>query len=185
MRIAIAGGIGSGKSEALKVAREMGAATLSADEINAELLLDADYILKISRAFPQAVVDGKVNRKALAQIVFSDEEARNKLNLIAHPLILKRIKEDMRSPLVVEMPLLIESGAAKLFDEIIFVKAPVLKRLKRLKRRGLAYGQAIMRMRAQTSEKRLAQIATRVLTNRGNIDGLRKSARATFEELFK
>ncbi|MBD5092165.1 MAG: dephospho-CoA kinase, partial [Clostridiales bacterium] len=76
MRIAIVGGIGSGKSEVLKVARDMGLACLSADEINAELLKTPEYIAEIATAFPAAVKDGGIDKAALAKIVFSDDSAR-------------------------------------------------------------------------------------------------------------
>lgn len=78
MRIAVIGGIGSGKSEAIKAAAELGIHTLSADEINSKLLCDADYIREIAAGFPQAVKDGAVDRRLLADIVFSDSAALKK-----------------------------------------------------------------------------------------------------------
>ena len=73
MNIALIGGIGSGKSEVLKVAREMGIAALSADEINAGLLKSPEYIEKIAAAFPGCVVCGVVDKARLASEVFSDK----------------------------------------------------------------------------------------------------------------
>ncbi|MDE5601379.1 MAG: dephospho-CoA kinase, partial [Clostridia bacterium] len=140
MRIAIVGGIGSGKSEVLKVARDMGLACLSADEINSDLLNTPEYIAEIARAFPTAVCGGRIDRAILAKIVFSDDSARIKLNEIAHPRILARIREEKSSPLVVEMPLFLECGAQTLFDEVLFVYTPMTLRLERLEKRGLSRG---------------------------------------------
>ena len=121
MNIALIGGIGSGKSEVLKVAREMGIAALSADEINAGLLKSPEYIEKIAAAFPGCVVCGVVDKARLASEVFSDKGKREKLNSIAHPEIARKVAECKESPLVVELPLVLESGMAGMFDEIILV----------------------------------------------------------------
>ena len=102
MNIALIGGIGSGKSEVLKVAREMGIAALSADEINAGLLKSPEYIEKIAAAFPGCVVCGVVDKARLASEVFSDKGKREKLNSIAHPEIARKVAECKESPLVVE-----------------------------------------------------------------------------------
>ena len=93
MKTAIIGGIGSGKSFALNVAKSMGFETLSADEINAELLEDEDYVKTLSERFPFAVENGVVNKKKLAQVVFSNKIKLAELNAIAHPRILKKIAE--------------------------------------------------------------------------------------------
>ena len=66
MRVAIIGGIGAGKSEVLKIAKSKGFACLSADEINANLLLSPSYIAKIAAAFPSVVKDGAVDKKHAA-----------------------------------------------------------------------------------------------------------------------
>ena len=184
MKIAIIGGIGSGKSEVLKVARNLGLACLSADEINAELLNSPEYIAEIEKAFPIAVCKGSVNRAALARIVFSDDKARKKLNEIAHPRILARIRDEKSSPLVVEMPLFLESGAKALFDETVFVYTPMRLRLERLEKRGLSREEARMRIAAQVGEEELRAVATHIIENSSDIVKLRKTAEVTFRELL-
>lgn len=184
-KCAIIGGIGSGKSEVLKVARQMGVAALSADEINAELLSLPEYIVDIARVFPAAVEDGVVDRRRLAEIVFASDVEREKLNAIAHPRILARIKDDVRSPLVVEMPLLLECGAQGMFDEIVLVRTPINMRLDRLEKRGLDRESAIKRMNAQASEDELMAVATHVLDNSGDMKTLCENAKVLFDELFK
>ena len=73
MKVAVTGGIGAGKSEFMRAVKELGIRTYSADEINAELLRDKRYIEKLSAAFPLAVKDGKVDKVALREEVFSDD----------------------------------------------------------------------------------------------------------------
>ena len=137
MKIAVIGGIGSGKSEVMKVAKEMGITCLSADEINDALLHEPVYISKIASRFPECVAHGVVDKPKLASVVFSDEKKRRALNDIAHPEIARRIAECDADPLAVELPLALESGMATAFDEVILVSAPKSLRLKRLERRGV------------------------------------------------
>ena len=184
MKIAIVGGIGSGKSEVLKVARDMGLACLSADEINSDLLKTPEYIAEIAKAFPTAVCGGRIDRATLSKIVFSDDSARGKLNEIAHPRILARIRDENASPLIVEMPLLLECGAQSLFDEIVFVYTPMKLRIERLEKRGLSKENAKLRMAAQVSEQELRAVATCTVDNSGDIAALRKSAGTALRELL-
>lgn len=184
MKICIIGGIGSGKSEVLKVAKEAGICCLSADEINAQLLEDSDYIERIRQAFDNVVKDGKVDKTELSAQVFCDDAAREKLNSIAHPAIMERIYLEKADPLAVELPLVLESGAKDIFDEIVFVDTPVDLRIERLKGRGVTKERALAVMRAQVDSDELKKIATKVLDNGGSLQTLRRSAKALFEELL-
>ena len=182
MKIAIVGGIGSGKSEVLKTAREMGFACLSADEINAELLLSPSYVQELSKLFPTVVQNGNIDKKALANIVFCDENAREQLNKLAHPLILDKIKYDTRSPLIVEVPLLFESGAEDMFDEIIAVVSPIGKRIDRLKSsRGMQEDDILARINSQVDDDEYLKVATHTIENDSSICDLQ----AKTKELFK
>lgn len=184
MKIAIIGGIGSGKSEALRTAKELGFATLSADEINSELLAQPSYVESIARLFSAVVTDGKVDRRALAKIIFQDEAERKKLNSLAHPLIVERIKRDSRSPLVVEVPLILESGAKDLFDEIILVKTPLDVRVERLmSSRGMSREDVLARIASQADEKALEEVATKVVVNGGTLEDLQESIREVLKTL--
>ena len=89
MKVAITGIIGSGKSEVSKILREKGECVLSADEINAKLLTDSDYLKKLNKVFPETFIDGSFDKKKLSSIVFSDEKELEKLNALAHPEIMK------------------------------------------------------------------------------------------------
>lgn len=177
MKVAVIGGIGTGKSEVLKVAREMGIACLSADEINAELLRDPQYVAKLSERFPDCVVCGVVDKARLAAAVFSDKKKREALNAVAHPEIAKKVAECDADPLVVELPLVLESGMATMFDEIILVVTPRRLRVKRLEQRGIDSARAKAIMRAQKPIYSLRRVATRTIDNSGSLDNLREASR--------
>ena len=123
--IAITGGIASGKSTVLKTIKELGYTVYSCDEIYKELTSDSSYIVIIEKEFPGVVCDGKIDRSKLAQIVFSNETARKRLNAIAHPLIMERLLKRMQNAkemlVFAEVPLLFEGNFQSLFDEIIVV----------------------------------------------------------------
>ena len=184
MRIAVIGGIGSGKSEVMKIAKERGFFCLSADEINAELLKTPSYIQKIAALFPSVVSNGVVDKGALAKIVFSDRGERKKLNALAHPEIMRVISECKESPLVVELPLFIEGGD-EAFDEIVYVRAPLFKRISRLKKgRGMSVKQAISRIRSQVPSAVLRAKATIVIDNSRSLSALKERAYKTFNRIL-
>lgn len=184
MRIAVIGGIGSGKSEVMKIAKERGFFCLSADEINAELLKTPSYIQKIATLFPSVVSNGAVDKGALAKIVFSDRGERKKLNALAHPEIMRAISECKESPLVVELPLFIESGD-EAFDEIVYIRAPLSKRISRLKKgRGMSVKQAVSRIRSQVPSAVLRAKATIVIDNSRSISALQARANETFNQIL-
>ncbi len=184
MRIAVIGGIGSGKSEVMKIAKERGFFCLSADEINAELLKTPSYIQKIAALFPSVVSNGVVDKGALAKIVFSDRGERKKLNALAHPEIMRAISECKESPLVVELPLFIEGGD-EAFDEIVYVRAPLFKRISRLKKgRGMSVKQAVSRIRSQVPSAVLRAKATIVIDNSRSLSALQARANETFNQIL-
>lgn len=184
MRIAVIGGIGSGKSEVMKIAKERGFFCLSADEINAELLKTPSYIQKIATLFPSVVSNGVVDKGALAKIVFSDRGERKKLNALAHPEIMRVISECKESSLVVELPLFIEGGD-EAFDEIVYVRAPLFKRISRLKNgRGMSVKQAVSRIRSQVPSAVLRAKATIVIDNSRSLSALQARANETFNQIL-
>lgn len=184
MKIAIIGGIGSGKSVLLHAAKNLSIASLSCDEINSELLNDKEYLNILKKEFPSAFKDGILDKTILSDIIYSDEEKRFKLNGIAHPLIFKRIKEDDRDPLVVEIPLMTKE-VSKWFDEIIYVHTDIEKRLDFLHRnRGMTKETALKIMSTQNSEEELLSFATIVINNTNDYAGFVQAATNLFKSLI-
>ena len=93
MKIAIIGGIGSGKSEVSKIIESFGNLVISADKVYSEISQTSEYLDLLNVTFPGAVKDGKMDREFLGKIVFNNKEELQKLNAIAHPLVMKKIEE--------------------------------------------------------------------------------------------
>jgi len=182
MRIALTGGIGSGKSTVARMLAARGAVVVDADAIAREIVEPGQPALQeIREAFGPEVVapDGTLDRARLAAIVFADADALARLNAITHPRIAERSAELLASApadavVVYDMPLLVEQGGEALrgWDRIVVVDAPDEVRLERLVARGLEREDAERRLRAQaTREQRLA-VADVVLDNSGDLVAL-------------
>ena len=134
--VAITGGIGAGKSEALAAFARHGAAVISSDDIVHRLLQEDESVREALRErFGDAVFaeNGEVDRGAIAEIVFADREALDWLEGLLHPLVVdaymswrERLAELDDPPRVsaTEVPLLYEVGGQDRFDAIVVVTAP-------------------------------------------------------------
>lgn len=123
-KIAITGGIGSGKSTVANFIAEQGFTVISCDKIYSELLQNENLLLLLSKEFGEILTaDNKLDRVRLSSIVFSDKAKLQKLNNITHPLIMEEALNQMAGDKIYfcEVPLLFESGFEKLFDEVIVV----------------------------------------------------------------
>lgn len=140
--VAITGGIGAGKSEALKSFARHGAATVSSDEIVHHLLRRDDVKEKIIARLGDGVIDpeGEVDRSALGTVVFNDRAALDWLEKLLHPLVSAEYLKwrDNLAALpnapqvcVTEVPLLYESGGEQRFDKVVAITAPAQLRQAR------------------------------------------------------
>lgn len=130
MLIGLTGTFGSGKSSVLRFFRKEGAIIISADQIVHSLLRCKNVKNALKNIFgPVILKEGKINRPALAKIVFTDQKKRRKLEKILHPLVKEKILNSARKfsrqkkMVVAEVPLLFESGFADPFDYIVCVSA--------------------------------------------------------------
>jgi dephospho-CoA kinase len=160
MVIGLSGGIASGKSTAAKVLRELGAAILNADEIGHELLQhDAETRREVVAAFGEEILtpSDDIDRSKLADIVFNDAQALERLNRIMHPKMLRIVKdriEELRRQgvkvVVLEAPLLVEANWTGLANQIWMTSAPEATVIRRLCQEiGLTEEQARARIRSQ------------------------------------
>jgi dephospho-CoA kinase len=140
--VAITGGIGAGKSEALQAFARHGAATVSSDEIVHHLLRREEVRDAIVERMGHGVVgpDGEIDRGALATVVFNDREALAWLEELLHPLVSleylewrERLAELPNAPAVsvTEVPLLYETGGDARFDKVVVITAPTKLRRAR------------------------------------------------------
>ena len=174
MKIAITGGIGSGKSLVAQILVNLGAAVISADDVYRDLLKNNSFLVdKILTAFPEcATKDGRIDKKILSRIIFRDAEKREKLNKITHPAIfqeMEKMARKMSGIIFFEIPLLAESGACSDFDEVWLVIADKELRIKRIVARDkITRRMALRKIEAQLADEVRMKIATRIILNNGD-----------------
>jgi dephospho-CoA kinase len=175
--VGLTGGIGAGKSEALRALERLGAATLSTDAVVHELL-EGDEIRDrlVARLGERVAPAGKIDRNALGALVFQDPDERNWLEGVLWPLVGERVDRWRREcleceppprALVVEVPLLFESGMDALFDHTIAVIADESTRAERAAARGHAGVES--RTARQLSQEEKAERAEYVVQNDGDL----------------
>jgi dephospho-CoA kinase len=189
--VGLTGGIGAGKSTALAAFERLGAATLSTDTVVHELYGSAEVREAVVGRFGGDVAPGGVvDRGALAERAFSADADREWLEQLIWPLVGSRIAEfriravDGEPPpraIVVEVPLLFESGSDHGFDATIAVVADEAVRLKRAARRG---HRALRKRGArQLSQEEKAAKSTYVVVNDGDIEELERKLSSVLEML--
>ena len=189
--VAITGGIGAGKSEALRAFREAGAATVSSDEIVHHLLQsDPEVKQAIVQEFGEDVVgaDGGIDRRRVAEVVFGDRATLDFLERLLHPLVSREYLTwreqlaELPSPpevCVTEVPLLYETGGDKRFDKVVVITAPAKLREQR------------RRVRRDDRDRRLLPDAEKVkradfvYVNIGSLDDLDAWVAGVMDELTK
>ena len=181
MRIVIAGGIGSGKSAVTKILRDLGAKVVVADEVNAELFADPEYVALIENTFPSVVHNKVINKKELAALVYHDEEKRRALMDLAHPRIFKRmLAKYPDEPLVFyEIPLLSETTIP--FDQTWFVRSDHAIRVERIMSRDHSSKEHAERVISlQREEENFLSKADVVIDNNGDLNALCEKIKARY-----
>ena len=182
--IGLTGSIACGKSNVSAVLRELGAAVVDGDLLSRELTAPGGPALPaIRKAFGDGVFlpDGTLNRRALGDVVFASDAARQRLDGLMQPLlrslILRRMEEARAGGAkicVLDMPLLFEAGLDALCDTVWCVQLPREEQLRRLMARdGLTLSQAEARLRSQLSSEEKAARAQVVIDTSGSIDDTR------------
>ncbi len=188
MIVAVCGGIGSGKSAVTAVLRSLGAYTLSADAINAELFEKPDYLIKLAELFPEAFRGGCADKRKIREIIFGDEKRRKALNALAHGEIMSEIarRSAGKETVFVEVPLLGELKNAELFDRICFVRAPRDVRVERIiARDGVSAEQAESALEIQRGEEELEKTADFVIDNTSGLEELGEAVKKMYAECLK
>ena len=190
--VALTGGIGAGKSEALAALARLGAATLSTDAVVHELYAEDPRVRAavVERWGDEVAPAGEVDRAAVAKRAFADPDERAWLESLLWPLVAEmvgafRAQAMTASPAppaaVVEIPLLFESGMEALYDATIAVVADEKVRAARAAARG---HQAVdERTARQMSQKEKAERATFVVHNSGSLDELQEELSGVLAKL--
>jgi dephospho-CoA kinase len=180
LRIGLTGGIGSGKSTVAGLLAARGARIVDADRIAREVVAPGSAgLAAVVAAFGSGVLteDGALDRPALAAVVFSDPQARARLDGIVHPLVRARAAELVAEApadavVVQDVPLLVETGQAASYDLVLVVEADLATRVRRLVQRGLGADDARARIAAQATDEQRRAVADVVLDNSGTPEEL-------------
>lgn len=173
--IGITGGSGAGKTTVTKHFEKYDAEILDADVLAREIVKSGMPALdEIKKEWHDVVINGELDRRALAKIVFNDDEELHKLNTITHKYIIdeinKRIEKSKKEIFVIDAIALFESGLADICDATICVIADKRTRIKRIMERdGLTLKEAEERINAQKSDDFYKNHADYVIYN--NDDG--------------
>lgn len=181
--VGLTGGIGSGKSTVAARFREHELPVVDADAVAREIVEPGEAALAdLAERFGDRILDadGALDRQALADVAFVDDEARAALDAIMHPRIAERIERrlaELRAagePIaVVDHPLLVETDTASGYDAVVVVLADEELRVSRLvEQRGLAAEDVRNRLKAQADDVARRAVADHVLVNDGELADL-------------
>jgi dephospho-CoA kinase len=195
--IGLTGNIGSGKSTVARMLEALGARVIDADQVAREVVEPGEPAWReILDEFGEEIIgcNARVNRKRLADIVFADASAREKLNRITHPRIIERIKEKIEryrregaKVVIVEAALIVERGGLRdMIDKLVVVTAEEDKQIERLLKEGrFTRHEVLARIRAQMKAEEKAAHADFVIDNSGSLESTAKQVLRLWDELCR
>lgn len=194
LRIGLTGGIGAGKSTVSSTFSRLGGVVVDGDVIAREVVEPGTPgLAALVEAFGDEILlpDGALNRPALAAIAFGDDEKRQTLNGIVHPLVGQRRSELISAAahdavIIEDIPLLVESQMAPMFPLVVIVHADAELRVKRLiEYRNFTEEDARARIAAQATEEQRREVADVWLDNSGSAEELVEKARALWHNRIR
>ena len=194
IKIGLTGSIGMGKSTVLAMFSDLGAAVWNADDAVHRLYAKGAAGAKaVGSMFPDAIVDGAVDRRALAGLVLGDAQALQSLEEIIHPLVAADREGFMDAAAhagvaaaVLDIPLLFENGTEKFFDATVVVSAPAdIQRARVLARPGMTAEKFEAILKLQTPDAQKRQLADYVIDTGVTIDETRAQVADVFGEILR
>ncbi len=188
--LGLVGGIGAGKSAVAAALGELGCLIIDSDRDARAALDRPDVRDSLVKWWGTRILgaDGKVDRKAVASIVFADPTQRTRLESLVHPIVranrkdvIARAAAEGRKGVVIDAPLLFEAQSDRECDAVIFVDAPRAQRLERVKSRGWDEAELARREKAQLSLEEKKSRSHAVIVNDADMQTLRARTRAVFE----
>lgn len=197
-RIGLTGGIGSGKSTVAQMLADRGAVIIDADAISRQLMEPGSNVLdETVRSFGPEILtaDGRLDRAALASVIFENEAKRQELNSIVHPAVRAEAERQAATAqadpgfsgvLIEDIPLLVETGQAQRFDGVVVVETALAERLRRLvDQRGMNRADALARIQAQASDQERREIATWLIDNSHNLEETERQVEAVYGQILE
>ncbi len=191
--VALTGGIGSGKSTVADLFRQRGATVVDADAVARWVVEPGQPALEaLAARFGPGILhpDGTLNRPALADLAFADDDSRRALEGITHPAIVAEMDRRIAAcpvdaVVVVEIQLLVETWDQRVreYEAVVVVEAPREVRVARLVDRGMAQDDAERRMATQASDEQRRGIATHVIENAGDLEALAQQVDTVWADL--
>ena len=191
IKIAVTGGIGSGKSAVLEIIHQLGYDVVSCDEVYKQLLQEDDFVKKVSSKMGvnPIIADGKLflDRKAISNVVFNDKNKLKTLNEFTHGSILERAFSLSSADIVFyEVPLLFEGGYEYLFDHVFVVVRNYESRvISAMKRDGVTKEEIERKIKNQVDYDKIDLSLHTVIENNLGIDELRAVVVNAIEEIKK
>ena len=188
------GGIGSGKSTASGILSKLGCGVIDADVISHEMLEKSEVAALLKAAFGENIFDsdGKIDKSALAGKAFETVENATKLNSIIHPLVMQRIEEliadcnerDDIKAIVLDVPLLAETGWQRRCDKLIFIACDRQKRVERAENPENFEKILLKRENFQISLDKKAEIAHYIVENNSDFSEFATQIENVFSRLI-
>lgn len=189
--IGITGGIGSGKSTVAARVAARGVPVLDADAISHEVTGPGGRAMEeITAAFGKRAVrsDGSLDRRGMAQLVFKERPALDRLSAIVHRHVLElmgerlaALKEKGAKAVALDVPIPVKTGFLDLCDAVWVVHASEAARISRLAARGMKEDEARRRIAVQIPEEEYLALADEVVENEGGLDALMRRVDALLE----
>lgn len=186
--VGLTGSFGTGKSTVAGMFRELGAFVVDADRIAHEALrIESPVYPDLAKLFPEAADSGDLDRKKIAAIVFSDPKKKEKLQDLVHPYVWERIEDEIieaeEDIIVLNVPLLFETGYNKRCDKTVVVDAPHAAVVKRLKERGYSEKEIDARKKAQMSLEEKKKKADFIVNNSQDLEQTKREAEQVWKDL--
>lgn len=194
LKVAVTGSAGSGKTSACKRLEELGVRVISADVLARQAVEPGSVAFKkILGYFGKKVLTqkGALDRKMLRRVIFNDKAARKTLEQFVHPEVMKLMQQEMAKAesdgefvIVVEVPLLFESGLEGFFDVTVNVSVPYKLQIQRLMERdNVPRDEAEALLKTQMPDDVKSKRATVVVKNTGSIEQMKKSVDFLYKNL--
>jgi len=189
--IGVTGSFGSGKTTVSSFLKSFGAGVIDADKIAHQVISPGSSCRgRLVQLFGKDILSqgDRVDRKKLGKIVFENRKLVDRLNRLVHPEVIKIIKQNIKCAknniLILDAPLLIESGLNKVVDYLIVVKVKKDEQFKRIeKRTALGKTEITKRIKSQMSLQDKVRLADFVIDNSGTLQNTKKQVREVWKSM--